>query len=237
MRYYELARLQQGVNLRRGEKRVQVDLTQLLPTDHILNDEQLKAARAPGAYFYLSGGGSVIFNRRFVPVVRRPAHAAVNPGLYSLFTGRADSEAEWANPDLLVRELHEELKLYRDGKPLELSFERVLISNITLEIKYKNGVSSCDGFLHWGPGGEMNWLFWFAAEVDMTWLSARDGEADGGGRQIYLLDLEKGSLQEFSGEKCPALLGICSTEQMTPHLACWVEMAKKWIAGTDGSHS
>lgn len=75
----------------------------------VINDEQLVASADPERYFWLSGGGTFVLEGRFAIVVERSAHSRINAGKLSLFTGRANDEAEWAEPRLLLRELFEEL--------------------------------------------------------------------------------------------------------------------------------
>ena len=114
-RYYEIARLVEGKSLFvSGE-----GLTVVLSDAPLLeNDKQLHRAIHPSSYFWVSGGGTYLLNDRFLPIVQRAHQQTTNPGKWSLFTGRADTHEERANPELLVRELFEELILLQEGVPL-----------------------------------------------------------------------------------------------------------------------
>ncbi len=220
MRYYNIARLREGVSLRISPGRVEVNLDRVTPEDHITNDEAFRAAQAPGTYFYLSGGGSLLIGGRFMPVVKRADAALVNPGKYSLFTGRAEGLAEWRNPSSVLRELFEELQLYRNGAPIPLKEMTPLpLSNTKLIVRCEGMENITDGFLHISAEGDMNLLFLFAITLPREELAIRDGE---GGRPVFLLDIHTHALETLPGEQ----LGTCPTERMTPHLAALAEAAR-----------
>lgn len=114
-RFYQIVRLIEGRSIFPHPGSFLVDLDAAHESDLIENDIAFGAAIAPGTWFWLSGGGTLLLNGRFLVVVRRSAQARVNPGKYSLFTGRADDEVERAQPRMLVRELFEELLLFESG--------------------------------------------------------------------------------------------------------------------------
>lgn len=222
MRYYEIARLTQGVSIDLFDDLLRVDLDKLTPQDSITNDMEFLAAQGKGVYFYLSGGGTLLINGRYMPVVRRPASAKIHPEKYSLFTGRAEGLTEWQNPTSVIRELFEELRVYKDGtllvpkcpefqeiidnvysantvinKPLELA--HIPLHNKKLQVKYKGKESSLDGFLYIGANGDINLLFVFAAEIALGGLKICDGESlnSGGGREVFLLDIASWDLKKY----------------------------------------
>ncbi len=205
-RFYQIARLRAGTTIFPDAEVLRVDLDRVEPGDLIENDVAFRAAAAPESWFWLSGGGTFLLNGRYLPVVRRGAAARVNPGKFSLFTGRADNGEERANPALLVRELFEELLLYEGGTLLvpqlpdlqpaigaahaamrkagilaegatrALSLAPVDLASTPVRIRH-DGVER-EHRLTWtkGANNDVNVLFLFAAECDLALLKARDGE-------------------------------------------------------------
>jgi hypothetical protein len=114
-RFYQIVRLIEGRSIFPHPDKFLVDLDAARESDLIENDIAFGAAIAPGTWFWLSGGGTLLLNGRFLVLVQRSAQARVNPGKYSLFTGRADDEVERAEPLMLIRELFEELLLFEKG--------------------------------------------------------------------------------------------------------------------------
>ena len=122
-RFYQIVRLIEGRSIFPPPGNLLVDRSETRKNDLVENDIAFGAAIAPGAWFWLSGGGTVLLNNRYLVTVRRSAQARVNPGKFSLFTGRADDGVERAAPQALVRELFEELLLFEDGVLLTPQFE------------------------------------------------------------------------------------------------------------------
>jgi hypothetical protein len=122
--FYEIARLRRGWSLRLDDDRLSVDLDRVGAHDLIRDDRALSNARGKDACFWVSGGGSILINDRFLPVVQRSTASRVNPGRFSLFTGRADNAEERANPERLSRELFEELVLLSGSRPLMPHWEK-----------------------------------------------------------------------------------------------------------------
>jgi len=170
------------------------------------NDEALLASRPKGELIWASGGGTYLLNNRYLPVVQRSRDVRVNPGKFSLFTGRADNTEELLHPVSLVRELFEELilftghRLYRPvckgtGPIIDVIYNR-LKTYLGLEVAaakplrleqlfcapkmttvINHGVQ-WEGLLdcHVGSYGEVNVLFVLAGEIDIDNLRAMDGE-------------------------------------------------------------
>jgi len=253
MRYYEIVCLFEGVSIRISEMELCVDLDRITPQDVITNDEELRIAQKKGAYFYLSGGGTIIFDNRYMPVVKRSAAAKINPGKYSLFTGRAEGIEEWKNPVSVVRELFEELHIYKDTKLLipectgfkqiidiayngkeksdnYLKLKYIPLKNKQIKVQYQGKESVTDGLVHIGENGDINLLFVFSAEIAPDGLEMCDGETaeNGGGREIFLLDITTCELKKMSGAERGEMLGICRKEQMTPHLSALVDTVKNF---------
>ena len=58
---------------------------------------------------WVAGGGSYLINDQFLLLVKRSPSAPSNAGKLTIPTGLSDNQAEWKNPDLLKRELFEEV--------------------------------------------------------------------------------------------------------------------------------
>ncbi len=247
MRYYEIARLTQGVSIEFSDGLVQVDLDKITPQDSITNDVELQAAQGKGVYFYLSGGGTILINGRYMPVIKRAQTAKINPNKYSLFTGRAEGIGEWQNPESVVRELFEELHVYKNGKLLipqcqefqeiinttysatlttnnHLKLKYIPLHNAKLQVRHAGIENTRNCFLHISESGDINLLFVFAVDIELNGLEIRDGEVsnNGGGREVFLLDIITNGLQKITGEKESKMLGICEKEHMTTHLSALV---------------
>jgi hypothetical protein len=203
-RFYQIARLTEGTTIFPDAEVLRVDLDG--PAELIENDVAFRAAAAPDNWFWLSGGGTLLLNDRYLPAVQRAADARVNPGKFSLFTGRADNETERANPELLARELFEELLLYeagtlllpelaglqsvidtayagmRDAGVIAPGASRALpLTPVKLAdrpVRIRQGGVEREHRLTWAAStnNDINVLFLFAARCDLASLSARDGE-------------------------------------------------------------
>ncbi|MBV5320160.1 MAG: hypothetical protein JZU62_00575 [Sulfuricurvum sp.] len=104
----------------------------LINTDHsIEDDDAFNASLTQEGYYLMSGGGAYLVNNRYLSVVKRSINAKVNPGKFSLFTGRSDSIDEIINPTLLARELFEEALLFKHNlllKPANQMFDTLIDS-------------------------------------------------------------------------------------------------------------
>ena len=175
--------------------------------EYTANSDALGALRILEAnYIWVSGGGTWLLNDRYLLFVQRVRHAKVNPGKFSLLTGRADNVEELLHPALLVRELFEELILF-DGdhlyRPICEAFHGIieqvysrLEADLGLNIKKAKPLrldhllcapkmvtvagqdARWDGLLdcHVSNNGEVNVLFVLAGDVDIEKLQAMDGE-------------------------------------------------------------
>jgi hypothetical protein len=214
--YYRLCPLELGRSIHFGEGELTVDLDAARDASVITRDDQLLLAVAPEHYFWVSGGGSVLLEGRSLLVVERPMDARVNPGKLSLFTGRADDETEWREPERLVRELVEELMLVDDGGQvlrLDLGARAVNSDAIRREFASRSGhalcresvelrpvslpttsvrltanasVRACELTLHVNELRDINALFLFEANLAVDQLWALDGEADQRGQRRIL---------------------------------------------------
>ena len=111
-KYYQVAGLKLGSEILENAQSIMVDLSCALRRPFSHNDVDIITTLRKGDYIWASGGGTYLFNNRYLPIVQRHLHAKVNPKKFSLFTGRADNTEELFNPELLVRELFEELILF-----------------------------------------------------------------------------------------------------------------------------
>lgn len=253
VRFYQIARLKVGTSIFPDADALSIDLDGVGQDDLIENDIAFRAAIAPDSWFWLSGGGTLLLNGRYLPIVRRPLDARVNPGTFSLFTGRADDEAERADPALMVRELFEELLIYDDQTLLvprwaprqdviDGAYAAIRAAGIIPEgaqrplditpvalparpLVIRQGGAERRLTLSWtaGKANDINVLSLFAAECDLSRLSARDGEfhrlAEGGvrpaARAIYLLDTADGTARPLSGGDA---ICVPAREIMSPYL-------------------
>lgn len=239
--------MRRGVALELDGPDFKVHLDRVRPEDHLTDDIAFLEAIDPDTYFYLSGGGSLLLEGRYLLVVRRPEAARVNPGRWSLFTGRANGPEEWREPRRVAREFFEELVLLRDGDPVPFAFTAMqpLIDEacagrsgsgkpIRLEqAGLVNGtatvcsgglpIATVPGFWHVSRKNDINLLFLFEAAVKVETLEAVDGEAwEGGpGREIAALDLHEPRLRALTpgADRCwRRAVGL----PMTEHLAALV---------------
>jgi hypothetical protein len=135
--YYSLRQLREGHSIHFGPE-ISVDLDAVSRTLPTIRDDELRSGVKRKSYLWLSGGGSLLLEGRYLLVVQRPQQGVVNPGKVSLFTGRADGPVEWRQPKLLLRELFEELlavdtsgrllvpRLADDSYDAKLVYERCL---------------------------------------------------------------------------------------------------------------
>lgn len=205
-RFYQIARLVAGQTIFPGEAGLRIDLDAVTPDDMIENDVAFRAAIAPDMWFWLSGGGTLLLNNRHLCVVRRSPDARINPGKFSLFTGRADNAVERADPGLIVRELFEELLLYEGdallvprlaaiqpvinsaydvmrqaGVVAERPTRDLPLTPVPLparQVTIRHGGITREHWLTWiaGANNDVNILSLFAADCDLSQLKARDGE-------------------------------------------------------------
>ncbi|MBU1425695.1 MAG: hypothetical protein KKH12_08295 [Gammaproteobacteria bacterium] len=205
-RYYHVIGLIPEKEIREEDGMLHVDITRALHRPAVHNDIDILAAQQKGESIWASGGGTYLLNGRYLLTVRRSPEARVNPGKFSLFTGRADSCEELQQPGLLIRELFEELILYsgpRLCKPVCGEFREV-IDRVYAKLSAELGIDDADakplplraitlaaknvtvinegsawrGALdyHVNQNKEINFLFVLAGEIELANLVARDGE-------------------------------------------------------------
>lgn len=205
-RFYQVVALKPYTEIVEEAHVLKVDLSGAMQRPFLYNDEDIIGSRQKGEYIWASGGGTWLLNNRYLPVVRRARHARVNPGKFSLFTGRADNAEELQHPAMLVRELFEELLLFtgprlyrpdceRFGGIIDEAYTR-LETDVGLEIAAAQTMhleplicapkmitvtdrgAQWEGMLdcHVSSNGEVNILFVLAGDVDIDKLQAMDGE-------------------------------------------------------------
>jgi hypothetical protein len=204
--YYSVIKLEKDNEIFIGEQLLKVDVSGIKEKDAVGNDMDLISATEKGFCNWVSGGGTYLVNDRYLVVVKRALETAVNPGKFSLFTGRSDDHNERINPRGLVRELFEELILYSGDKFLYpkcskyqniidccyKDFERFenLIPSESFDLELKetdiddrsieivNGNSKEEINLTWHVNGvnDVNVLFLFKVNTDIKNIYARDAE-------------------------------------------------------------
>lgn len=114
MNYYNITKLEKNEYHFDGSD-LCINVGDFNSKNSVKNDQQYEGTCSDDNLFWVSGGGSLLINDRYLPIVQRHSTSKFNPNLFSLFTGRADSVEEWINPNLLVRELFEELLIKEDS--------------------------------------------------------------------------------------------------------------------------
>ncbi len=206
MRFYSLIKLEKDASLIINKNNLFIDLDQADLINTINDDEAFRGSISPQNFFWVSGGGTYLVNKRYLFLVKRSGSARVNPNKYSLFTGRADSLDEQLEPELLVRELFEELILFSSGKvcyPSNKRYQKIIDSvyqdleskfelakypkkqiNLTLpdepnqqvRITHRGGKQSFNLNYYINKNNDINILFLFSVELDIAKLTALDGE-------------------------------------------------------------
>lgn len=255
-RYYDILSLKIGDGIEIDDKSVTIDLDKITSMDIIQNDTQFNASLRSDRYIYVSGGGSYLFDNRYLLVVRRSLAARVNPGKFSIFTGRADGCLEWREPWRVVRELFEEVLLFRgniifypcfpayqeiidevyqknfNDKFAEsyiyrkLDLASVLPDENILNI-ISNGVSNQYRIsMHINSNNDINILSLFAVDINPDDIQALDAEEVNSNRKIYLFDIETNQVRGIGLGKSEQWKPL-SQENMTEHLLCMLDLMKK----------
>lgn len=225
MRYYTVTHLTSSrFQLSPCEKSLHVDLREMASLPLIEDDTAFCSYPDRNGIFWLSGGGSILFNKRYLAVVERDKDCRINPGKISLFTGRSEGAREWIHPPLLVRELFEELLMFDNGAPLRptncrfhqqieevyhsyspvldgLSTPLPLIEippTMSLLIEEDSASHQLNLNFHINSRRDCNVISLFEAECDIEALQLLDGEYLLSGtrrpRPIHLLDIASESL-------------------------------------------
>lgn len=255
MSYYHIARLKRGHGITFSESGVAVDLAQLTPDDSVKDDIALHAARHPDAFFFVSGGGTLLVNGRYLLVVLREPTARVNPGHWSIFTGRAEGPSEWEQPNKVVRELFEEMVLYSpEGmlypvcprfqaiidevyktagrKPTDntIALREVPLSTGILTVSHGDTMlCSLPVFFHVNARNDINLLFLFAVEFDLARLAVSDGEAGNATKKrlTAALDLKTMQVIDISKKMAPDEWKKSAALPLTEHLAAMVTLLRE----------
>ena len=205
-RFYQVAGLKPRGEIVEEAHALRADLSGAMHRPFSYNDEDILASRRKGEYIWASGGGTWLLNERYLPVVQRARHARVNPGKFSLFTGRADNADELLHPAMLVRELFEELLLFTGQRLYRPDCEGFggIIDQVYIRLEADLGLDVAaaqplhlehlmcapkmvtvtdhgarwEGMLdcHVSSDREVNILFVLAGDVDIDKLQAMDGE-------------------------------------------------------------
>lgn len=93
------------------EESINIKIEHLIPENIITSEEMILKNLNDDFYYIFSGGGSIIFQDRYLLISKRTHKTLLNQDKYSLFTGRSDNIKEIINPKKLIRELKEELKI------------------------------------------------------------------------------------------------------------------------------
>ncbi len=213
-RFYQVAGLRPGSEIVEEAHVLRVDISDAMQKPFSYHDQDILASRRNGEYIWASGGGTWLLNDRYLPVVQRARHARVNPGKFSLFTGRADNAEELRHPAMLVRELFEELLLFTGHRLCRPDCEGFggIIDQVYTRLEADLGldvaaaqplhlehllcapkmVTVMDQGVRWeemldchvSSNGEVNILFVLAGDVDIDKLQAMDGEYHQAGAEI-----------------------------------------------------
>lgn len=205
MNYYKVLGLERERLVTISGKLVSVHLPRPEVADVYTNDLEL-SERTGRMYTWISGGGSYIISNRYLLAVERDKLTNVNPGLISLFTGRSDSQSEWLNPRLLVRELLEELTVYKRHKPLQFKVDFcgfLSCEDPTVNIRERKDFydkldvydgktkNSIDGILLIDSKRDINFIRLFELDLDLHDLSFCDSESPNIKRKIKIIDLNE----------------------------------------------
>lgn len=100
---YELRQQNDSVTL-------EVGLDQITGLSHVPRAQWQDPAYQKGL-IWLAGGGAYLLQNRYVVLIRRSSSAPSNPGCLTLSTGLSDGAQEWVEPNLVKREMFEEVVL------------------------------------------------------------------------------------------------------------------------------
>jgi hypothetical protein len=266
--YYNIWRLKNAESIELGKSELFIDFDKVDKQSPVVNDVELKKARDINSYFWVSGGGTYLINKRYLVVVNRGAKTMVNTGKYSLFTGRGDSLGEALEPVLVIRELFEELLLYHYdtlqcpscdpyqqiiddvysgfGKTTKVGLDKAKRLGLSLikdfdkpvRIKHEGKVHDFELNYHVSSSNDINVIFLFSVEIELSGVSAADGEYLGGleqqtgeSRQVFLYDIvssEAINITRGRGDGSTGKIHI-KDDQMTEHLSYLVNLLKKRI--------
>lgn len=142
----------------------------------------------------LGGGGGVLFDRFWqVPLIKRSGDAPSNPGKWTIPTGRFDTIEELIHPDLMIRELWEELIACHGQSVVHLQDIVGIVNSEkkSKEFSINHMVISCDdldshfyGWLSLNNLGELNTIVPVLSNVDLARYNFVDGEYGDDGNRL-----------------------------------------------------
>lgn len=91
--------------------------------------------------FCFSGGGLILINNKFIPLIKRSNSAKSNKNLLSTGSGKPNSLNEIYNPELLLRELFEEISFIKNKNLINFSYLSKNILNHNSSKKIFNYIS------------------------------------------------------------------------------------------------
>jgi len=216
-RYYSIVKVPDEGYRVEGSNLFFDDPTTMTNLEQITNDREFRnTLHHPGLY-WSSGGGTFLLNGKYIFIVRRHRDALTNAYKVSLFTGRADSLVELHTPTLLVRELFEELILFKGDTPIypvnrryqsvidevyeshaksrdDFDLEKVVVTDIS-EIKTSDksvfiGPNQHNVDFHINSSSDVNILFLFSISLDLHGANLRfvDGENYMKGDELHFPD-------------------------------------------------
>ena len=239
--YYKLIQLKLGKNISFKGNKIIVNLDSISDEMIINNDKQFKKAVNSDKYFYLSGGGSFILNKRYLMLVLRDDKTLINANKLSLFTGRSSGFEEWANPILIIRELFEEITIYKDHSLLLyknkkyqsiidqslnqksihnnfiMNIDEYNVSNSILEIiKNNKNIWKNKVLMHISEKNDLNLLYFFNINSNLEKLNFFSHEDNiNNKRQVYFYDLQNKEI--LSLNKANNFIPVIKSYSFTEH--------------------
>ena len=206
MKYYSVLGLDKLSQVSIHTDKIEIELEELESLCYLSDDHSVNAAKERGQLIWASGGGSLLINDYYLAVVQRSDKCLVNPGLYSLFTGRADGINEVLEPRLIIRELFEALVLFESDTLLQLEVDgyedvyhrvnqrniqclnhnkgkvrsiyakRALLEPKEIIVKSRGNMNTYRSDVHISNSGEINILSLLEAKLTLEFLHGLDGE-------------------------------------------------------------
>jgi hypothetical protein len=214
--FYKILCLQRNNQILIKKRKILINLNTIKDNKIIVNDEEFNSNLSKNNYFFISGGGSFLFQNRYLLLTQRSTKTIINKNKLSLFTGRSDNINEWRKPSLIIRELFEEINILKDNIPVyfinekfqdcidnnkkdkiflkqsKIKIENINISNYNLHINEDNiNIFNERGFMHISKKNDINLLYFFNIGLDPLTLKYESIEDDNAPkRPIYFLDLK-----------------------------------------------
>lgn len=214
--FYKILCLKNNKQIFINKTKINIKFDNIIENKIIFNDKEFNLNISKNNFFYISGGGSFIFQNRYLLLTQRSNNTIINKNKLSLFTGRADNNDEWKKPSLIIRELFEEINLIKDNIPVyfinekfqnsinkyqkyraisnrsKVKIEYMNISNYEIEILENNiSLFKDRSLIHISKNNDINLLYFFNINIDpltFKYESIEDNKISG--RPIYFLDLK-----------------------------------------------